>query len=261
LIGDLTEQFAHGRSSLWYYRQAAGALAIHLLRAPRKHARSFLTAIFVGCAFDWLWHWAASLALQPLYRSLRHVNLYPWTFEALVSFAALLAYAASNGALVFLSVWIVRRIHRAHQRALLVVFVVALVALRVPRITQLAIERASDARVAASLNIEVVMTALQAIFTLVAGLWALRTQRFAEMARRTRFVAIGLVVQVTLASVLYSAWRVGALSYSRTEGYLLDAVEIASGAHLAFLLWRPRSASPRASIRKRQPGRVVAAFR
>jgi hypothetical protein len=238
LIGDLAEQFAVGRSRLWYCRQAAGALAIKLLRVLRTHALSFTAAVAAGCAFSSVWQLASSWMLQPLYGHLGQLNGDPWTIEGLLSFVGFLANAASNCALSFASVWVVTRIHRAHPRALLVAFVIALVAQHSPAITRFVLTLTSHSRVAVSLNIEIVMAALQAVFTLVAGLWTFRTVRFAEMDLHTRIACRGVVALVSVASVLYSAWGVGALSYSRTQGYLLDLAEIASGAYLASLLWR-----------------------
>jgi hypothetical protein len=212
------------------------------------HALSFMAAVFVGCLFNSLWRQAVSVTLQPLYGGLREATPHPWSAAGLISFVGLLALAASNCVLSFISVWLVTRIHRAHERALLVAFVLALTILRVPGIARSALQPAADAHASVSLNIEIVMTALQAVFTLVAGLWSFRQERFAEMDRRIRLVALALLAQVLVASVLYSAWRVGALFYSRPEGDLLDALELASGAYLAFLLWRPSSGPRRAHV-------------
>jgi hypothetical protein len=212
------------------------------------HALTFIAAVLVGCVFNSLWRQGVSVSLQPLYQGLREATPHAWSAAGLIPFVALLALAASNCALSFISVWVVTRIHRAHQRTLLIAFVIALTALRVPGIMRLTHQPATAAHVIISLNIEIVMTALQAVFTLVAGLWSFRQQRFAQMDRRIRFVAVGLLAEVFAASVLYSAWRVGALSYSRPEGYLLDALEIVSGAYLAFLLWRPSPGPRRAYV-------------
>jgi hypothetical protein len=242
LIGDLLEEFAAGRSRLWYWRQASGVLALELLRTARTHALSFVAAVFFGCAFSSLWHLASSHVLRSLLRNLR--GLHASSVEGMLPFLGHLAIAASNAGLAFISVWVVTRIHRAHQRTLLVVFVIALTAQRIPGIVRLALEFAAGSRSAVSLNIEIVMTALQAVFTLAAGLWSFRTERFAQMDRRTRIAALVLVALVVTASVLYSAWGVGALTYSRAQGYLLDAVEIASAAYLAALLWRRSKGHP-----------------
>ena len=247
LIGDLAEQFAQGRSRVWYCRQAAGALAFQLVRTLRMHALSFMSAVLVGCLFNSLWRRAVSVTLQPLYE-LREVTPHPWPATGWIPFVGLLALAASNCALCFISVWVVTRIHRVHQRTLLVAFVLALTVLRVPGIMRLTLQPETNAHLSVSLNIEIVMTSLQAVFTLVAGLWSFRQERFAEMDRRIRLVAIALLSQVLVASVLYSAWRVGALFYSRPGGYLLDALELASGAYLAILLWRPSSGPRRAHV-------------
>jgi len=243
LIGDLVEQFTAGRSRSWYWRQAIGALAPEVSRALRTHALSFTGAVIVGCAFSSLWQRASAWALRPLHAHLESTSAHPWSLEGLVPFFGMLASAASSCALSFLSVWIVARIHRVHRRAVLVVFVMALTAQHSPAIMRLAAALVHHLRVTVSLNIEIVMTALQAVFTLAAGLWLFRNRRFADLDRRTRFVSVAVVVLVVVASVLYSAWRIGALAYSRAEGYLVDAAEIATAGYLTLLLWRLQSAS------------------
>ncbi len=77
LIGDLVEQFAAGRSRLWFWRHAAGALGIHVLEALRTHAPSFISAVLAGCLLNSLWQFGCSLAFQPVYAGLAAVKQHP----------------------------------------------------------------------------------------------------------------------------------------------------------------------------------------
>ncbi len=237
LIGDLTEQFAAGRSRVWYWRQVGGALVLDLGRSLRRHGVSFVAAVLVGYALTSLWLSANSLAFQSVYHSLdagRHA-LTPATF---MRFLGLRAAQASVASLVFVSGWIVTRIHRAHQRAVLLVFVVAVVAQRLPGIAQRLAVGIDGSQPLPALIPEIVHMAIQAVFTLVAGLWMIRAKRFADMTLQTR-VAVFLTLALTLvSSILYDAWRVGVLAYPPVERYPVDVAEIACGAYLALLLWR-----------------------
>jgi len=237
LIGDLTEQFATGRSRLWYWRQASAALVLDLRRTLRLHGLSFAAAVLAGYALTSLWLLGNSLAFRSLYRSL-DASPHPLTPDMLLRFLGLRAAQASITVLVFASGWIVTRIHRAHQRAVLMAFVMAVIAQRLPGLAQLIANVSNDSQPLSALIPATVHTALQAVFTLGAGLWVIRGMRFAEMDPRIRFVA-ALTALLTLgSSLLYDAWRVGALTYPPATRYPVDAAEIASGAYLALLLWR-----------------------
>jgi hypothetical protein len=91
---------------------------------------------------------------------------------------------------------------------------------------------------------DVVKTSLQTVYTLVCGLWVIRTEPFAEMHRKTRLVSWLTLGLTLLSALLYDAWKVGVLAYPAVERYPVDAAEIASAAYLAHLLWRRRSPLP-----------------
>jgi hypothetical protein len=244
LIGDLAEQFDTGRSRVWYWRQAMGALLLDVARTVRAHGLSFLAAVLVGCALTSFWHLANGFALHSVEVSLGS-NRYPALTAALLRFTGLLLESASLAALSFASAWLVTRIHGAHRRLVLLAFVAALTALRLPEIAALLIDGLASSRLSPLLIPELLKAALQAICILVSGLWVLRIQRFAEMNRRTRLVALLVLAQVLLYTTLYDAWRAGALHYAAWGRYALDAIEIASAAYLALLLWRSGAAAVR----------------
>jgi hypothetical protein len=237
LIGDLEEQFAEGRSRLWFWRQATGAFALGLLRTLRVHGLSFTAAVFAGCALTSFWILANSIAFRSVYDSL-DASRHPWTWDTFLEFMGLRAAQASVALLLFVSTWIVTRIHRAHQRAVLIAFVVAVTARRLPGIAQLAIDGISQSQLPPLLIPNLVRTAIQAVFTLAAGLWIIRRERFAKLKPRIRSAVILTFGLTLVSSLLYDAWRVGGIAYTAAVRYPIDAAEIASGVCLAILLWK-----------------------
>jgi hypothetical protein len=243
LIGDLIEQFAAGRSRFWFWRQTAGAFGSHIFQALRKHALSFMSAVLAGCALSWLWQFGCSLAFQPVYVNLAAVKQHPWAFEAFARLAGMQVNMAAEYALCFTSAWLVTRLHRTHQRAVLVAFTAAIIAQSLPTIAQ-PYDGAPDSGFVVSLTTHVVLTLLRVACTLVGGLLAIRTQRLAKLDRWTRGVAILWVTQMLVTGLLFAARRVGELSYTRPEGYLsMYAVGAVGGLYLAVLLWRESPAS------------------
>jgi len=227
LIGDLVEQFEAGRSRLWYWRQALGSLLGHTIRALRTHAFSFVTAVVAGCVLTSLWQLGCSLVFHSVYVNLAEIKQHPWTLGALLRFVGMQANMASEYALCFISAWLVIRVHRAHQRAVLAAFVVALIARSVPTVESV------------SVVTQVILMTLRVACILVAGLWVIQRRCLASIERRTRFVAILWSAQNFITCLLFASCRVGELSYRRSEFYLsMYAAAAGIGLYLALLLWR-----------------------
>jgi hypothetical protein len=242
LIGDLAEQFAHGRSRFWYWWQTMGVIGLELVGKLRRHGLSFAAAVLAGCALTQLWMLGCSYAFQPLYANLPQVSAHPWTAASLLRVVGMQLNAIANGVLTFATVWLVIRVHRAHQRAVLMVFVLALMGPRLPGIVRLLIDAATHARFTFALVPLIVPTALQTVYTLAAGLWVIRTERFAEMDRWTRYVTVLALVQSVFIAIIYHARLVGALPLARPEWVVLDAMDVTGIGYLGYLLWRPTSA-------------------
>jgi hypothetical protein len=244
LVGDLAEQFAQGRSRYWYWWQTTGVLGLELLRFLRTHGLSFVAAVLVGDALTQGWRLGSSYAFQPFYAHLPQVTSHTWTVTALLWVAGMQLNAISNAVLTFATVWMVIRVHRAHQRAVLMVFVLALTAPRLPGIARLLIDAATHGRFTFALVPLIVPTALQAVYTLAEGLWAIRMERFAAMDRWTRCVTVLAILLSVLVAIIYPVRLAGALPLARPECAVLDGLDIVSIGYLAYLLWRPKSASP-----------------
>ncbi len=245
LIGDLTEQFAAGRSRRWYWRQATGALALDLQRMLRVHGLSFFAAILVGYTLTSLWVFANNLAFGALYQSL-DARPQPLTLDMVMRFLGLRASQASETILVFVSAWLVTRIHRAHQRAALVTFAAAVIADRIPAAVHLIAGVITGSQSSLLVVPGLMPIALQAAFTPLIGLWLIRRERFAEMPPWLRFVTAVTVTFALANALFFDLWRVGLLRYPPIARYPADVTEIACAVYLTFLLWRrvPHSMPP-----------------
>lgn len=250
LIGDLLEQFQGGRSRLWYWRQAVGALAIDGARTLRIHAPTFIAAVVVGCGSIWLWNWACAYAFGPLYENLSAISRHPWTSQAALRIAGMQLHALLGDALLLATVWAVTRIHRPHPRAVLVALVFAMSAPSLPGFARLVIHTATVSPSSVTSWVPVLMSlAFPAVCTLAAGLWAIRTPRFADMDVLTRVVAAVAVAVFVLVALAHRAQLVGELTYTLRVANVFALLDIGSIAYLAFLLWRQNSTSQRVRSR------------
>lgn len=238
LIGDLQEQFAVGRSRLWYWRQVVGTLAVDLERTLRVHGASFFGAVIAGCTLIWLWDVGGSYAFHALYANLPALSRHPWTAAALMRVAGLQLHGFLGDGLLLSTVWAVTRIHRAHPRAVLVVLVLAVSAPYLSALAPLATRSAAHSPSTAQWVSRFMLVVMQAVCILAAGLWIIRGLPFHKLSRLTRSVAVLAGSMAVLVGLAQSARLVGELSYTLQAGHALFAVDIASIAFLALLLWR-----------------------
>jgi hypothetical protein len=135
LIGDLTEEYAQGRSALWYWRQVLLAIITGYLRLLKIHGASFLGAIALGAGgvqacvalIQWMsdvaWHRelamsGASLTAAEL-RSLEHILFWvAWTPLTAVIYGILGKLIAA--------------IYRPHPRWVVGIFTVLILHSRLP---------------------------------------------------------------------------------------------------------------------------------
>ncbi|HEY6457370.1 MAG TPA: hypothetical protein VIY90_19005 [Steroidobacteraceae bacterium] len=253
LIGDLVEQFEQGHSRLWYWRQALGTLAVDLVRTLRLYGFSFSAAVATGCALIWLLDAGYPYASQPLHASLAAVSRHPWSAQAVRRVVGMLMCGSLADALIFVTVWVVTRIHRSHPRTVLSVFAAAVTVRYLPGLARLVIHAVTDPRFTASLvsrHLDLMMpVALQALYILAAGLWVVRKPRLTGLERLTCFVAILAASLCVLAELARAAGLVGEITDSLHEQYVFDVLNIASVGYLVLLLWPPTPA-PGMSLRR-----------
>ena len=242
LVGDLVEQFEAGHSRLWYWRQSVGTLAIDFTQTLRLHAFSFIAAVAAGCALIWLLDDVYPYAFQPLRENLSALSGHPWTAEAVLRVSAVVIAGVLLDALIFVTVWVVTRIHRSHPRAVLSVCAAAVTVRYVPGLARLVIHAATDPRFTATLVSQhlhlMTPIAWQALCIVAAGLWVVRRPRFSGMGRMTYSVAILAASLCVLAKLASAAGVVGELTYTPGEQYTFDVLNIVSVAYLVLLLWR-----------------------
>ena len=115
LVGDLLEERARGRSTIWYWRQVLTAIWIGIWGAIRDHKALALRAVATGCAVNavWLYLWLKFL----------HLGLPSTPRISIESIATLLAILLTQTA----TGWIVARTHRAQAIPMVFVFVIWLV--------------------------------------------------------------------------------------------------------------------------------------
>ena len=237
------EQFSGGRSSGWYWRQTTAALGLGLFQTLRTHGLSFIAAVLAGCAFNALWLLGSAHVFAPYFANLTRIRAHPWSTQGIEHLAGMQFSAMSNTVLTCLSVWLVTHVHRAHRRAALLAFVLALTAQHVPDIARLVIDANVHSVDASAWAAVLVPTGLQGTFTLVVGLWAIRGERFSQMDRRRRLIVILVALQASIVALIYHVRLIGALPLSRPQWYVLDALDIAAVAYVAVILWRPFTAS------------------
>jgi hypothetical protein len=120
IIGDLQEQYHHGRSAAWFWRQVLIAIVVDASRDMRVHGLLAIRAVVTGFVAFTLLAWLLtrvavnSLAMYvPVSWLLPHSG-YPRGIEIV---AALLMCVAT-----FSSGWLVARFHRAHLAGTVLVY-------------------------------------------------------------------------------------------------------------------------------------------
>lgn len=116
LAGDLREERAHGRSTIWFCRQVLIAICIGIGRPIFHHKVLALRALATGCAVNIGW-----LLLNPV--KFLHIGLPvrpEISFDSIATLSVILLTQVTTG-------WIVARTHRRYPIPMVFVFVIWLV--------------------------------------------------------------------------------------------------------------------------------------
>lgn len=120
LIGDLVEQYFQGRSRLWYWKQAFLAIVVSFGREISKHPVLTLRAVASGWAVIFLYR----LLLRPsavalsITLSVTHLHEHGVLYGALSYLYWYFIYTPVLAA----AGWLVARLHREHQGAMVLAF-------------------------------------------------------------------------------------------------------------------------------------------
>jgi hypothetical protein len=112
LAGDLREERAHGRSTIWYCRQELIAICIGIWGPIFHHKVLALRALATGCAVNAVW-----LLLNPA--KFLHIGLTVWPEISFASIATLLIILLTQ----IVTGWVVARTHRRYPVPMVLVFV------------------------------------------------------------------------------------------------------------------------------------------
>lgn len=118
LIGDLIEEYGNGRSGAWYWRQGLTAIAVAFCQEIRAHKVLAVRAVATGWAVLYVYQ---SFVFSCVDRILLYLGqILPPAIQYKVPYAFVwwivwLSVRAASG-------WIVARLHRGHQTAMVLLF-------------------------------------------------------------------------------------------------------------------------------------------
>lgn len=144
LIGDLSEQYAAGKSARWYWRQTFTAIATGLVSAARRHGPSLALALVAAWSVILVWRELNALFMGiagELYWSVRNVFRtseflrelsYGWD-KRTGSLISIWCIGASLRVLLFgVSGWTAARLHSANPRTAVLVLAATVLVWRLP---------------------------------------------------------------------------------------------------------------------------------
>lgn len=174
LKGDLVEEYGHGRSIAWFWRQVLVAIAVGFSTEIRTHKLLTLRAIITGWAVIYLLDRAMAITLWKWYGRLllahgltpafwwRHYYTYPFGLMGCI-------YAAAGG-------WIVGKCNREHRSAMVLTFLLSVQLWSLPEFFRLVEGVAANQRFVPYLFAFVARLVLISIGILLGGLWGASCQ-------------------------------------------------------------------------------------
>lgn len=183
LVGDLTEEYAQGRGSGWYWGQVLLAVATSYRRVLRLYGARALIAVAVGwCALV-----IAVVALAKIWAivqpelSLFSANWPPQRLQTLNDFYAV-AWTLLAGCIDCIVGRLVVRIYRPHPRFIGAVFALSILVYMLPSIHALVIQVFHDSHRLAALAQELAATVLWMMAAWLGALWQIRVDAKGKIA-------------------------------------------------------------------------------
>jgi hypothetical protein len=240
LIGDLSEQYAEGRSASWYWRQILAALAIEFADSAREHGLSFASAVVLAYA-------AVHVSDIPG-PVMRHLLVrmwgfsWQWQWHGWARFPLSVALLCLPAGVQLLAGWLVAKVDRHHPRAALttLAFLLALSGLcNLVRDARGLSMQVPGADVRHDIDVLLILfmgVALPIHFALAGGLLTLRTRSHAP-GTRLDWVLASVVALPFIAGALVESFGPGILVGSGSST-LFDLLWIARLAALSYLVQR-----------------------
>jgi hypothetical protein len=172
LSGDLLEEYSHGRSGAWFWRQVLAAIFIGFGKEVRTHKLIALRAVVIGWLASYFFHvvelpWWRSFTKLLLAHGVtptpwwQHYYFYPILFVPCI-------FAAATG-------WIVGRSHRGHRGAMVLAYLASVLLWNLPEFVRLTVDVATNQRFLPYLLSGSVRFMLVAVSILLGGLWETST--------------------------------------------------------------------------------------
>ena len=160
LAGDLVEEYHHGRSAGWYWRQVLAGIVTSFAQELRRHTLVAFRAIVTGWIAMFLFGW---LLGDPMFDWLDAQGrlMAPRIYPSMV--------IGSIGYVV--SAWTVARLHRAHRAATVMAFLACALVLQLPRLCALIVDAVGHPRYLPYLSGHLAGMVLTVVSILVGGLW------------------------------------------------------------------------------------------
>jgi hypothetical protein len=176
LVGDLTEEYAHGRGSGWYWGQVLLAVAGSYRRALRLHGMRALIAVAVGwCALVM----GVALLAQMWAIVQRELNSFSadWPAQRLHTLSVFYAvtWTMLAGCIDFVVGRLVVRIYRRHPRFIGAVFALSILMYMLPSIYGLMMQVVHDPHRLGSLAQELAATFFWMMSAWFGALWQIRS--------------------------------------------------------------------------------------
>lgn len=175
LVGDLTEEYAHGRGDGWYWRQVLLAVASSYRRALRLYGVRVLMAVAAGwCALV-----MGIVLLEQMWAILQHeLSSFSadWPAQRLQTLNGSypVAWTILAGCVDFVAGRLVVRIHRPHPRFIAGVFVASILVYMLPTVYGLTAQVFHDSQPIAALAQQLAATALWMASAWLGALWQIR---------------------------------------------------------------------------------------
>jgi hypothetical protein len=171
LIGDLAEEYGRGRSRAWYWRQALVAIVVSFCKETRSHSALALRAVAVGWAVIFLYRSLLRAPAMALYAQWSYLPGHTFSNWAVQHFYW---YLIHTPVLAFAG-WIVARLHRRHQMAMVWAFAASKVLTFAPHFIVYAAQSFRDTSYASWASNEVWASVTTTAMILLGGMWRVPT--------------------------------------------------------------------------------------
>jgi hypothetical protein len=169
LAGDLVEEYARGRTVVWYWRQVVMAILVGCGSEIRMHKLLTVRAVITGWAALILSSYLITLPLYKLYsRALGALGLGPLWFWWWHYYTYPIVFLPCVGG--FLSGWLVARFHRTYRVAMVTMYVLSVALARFPEFFRLATNSVSNSRFVPYLVNYLLIESLFVVSILLGGL-------------------------------------------------------------------------------------------